>query len=239
MLVVTMERESKRNAIDAEMTAGIDAALNQLDDDDDLWVGVLAGTPTVFSAGTDMRDGPGEPTPRGGLYGIIRRRRRKPLIAAVEGAALGGGLEVVLACDLVVAGSDAVFGLPEVTRGVLATCGGLFRGPRALPLNVAKELVLTGRPLSAPRACGFGLVNEVTDPGAALAAAVALARIICANAPISVFESLQALQTVVSADDELGWLATDRAIAGVLATEDTREGRAAFFERRAPVWRGR
>ncbi len=135
VLVISMQREAKRNAIDAAMTAGIDAALNRLDDDASLWAGVLTGTATVFSAGTDLAVGPGPPTDRGGPYGIIRRKRRRPLIAAVEGPALGGGLEIVLACDLVVAASDARLGLPEVSRGVLATCGGLFRGPRALPLN--------------------------------------------------------------------------------------------------------
>ncbi len=239
VLVISMQREAKRNAIDAEMTLGLDAALNRLDDDDSLWAGVLTGTTTVFSAGTDLAVGPGPPTERGGPYGIIRRKRRRPLVAAVEGPALGGGLEIVLACDLVVAASDARLGLPEVSRGVLATCGGLFRGPRALPLNVAKELVLTGRPLSAQRALGFGLVNEVTEPGGALAAGTALAQLVCANAPVSVSESLRALDEYVSTGDEAGWAATERAIAAVMATEDSRQGRAAFLEGRPPRWQGR
>ena len=121
LLIITMQRESKRNAIDAEMTAGVDAALNRLDDDPELWVGIITGGPNVFCAGTDLKDGPGAPTERGGEYGIIRRQRVKPLIAAIEGMALGGGFEVMLACDLVVAATDAKLGLPEASRGVIAS----------------------------------------------------------------------------------------------------------------------
>jgi enoyl-CoA hydratase len=234
-----MSREQKRNAIDAEMSRGIDDALNELDDNQDLWAGVLTGTATVFSAGTDLRLGAGEPSSRGGPYGIIRRRRRKPLVAAVEGPAVGGGLEIVLACDLVVAATNAVFGLPEVARGVLPTCGGLFRGPRALPLNVARELILTGRSLSATRAHHFGLVNELVPPGSALTGAIALAQEICDNAPVSVSECLWAMETVISSEDELGWSATQKARERVFATNDRAEGNAAFFEHRPPIWTGR
>jgi enoyl-CoA hydratase len=120
VLVVSLRRQEKRNAIDEDMALGIDAALNQLEDDDELWVGVLTGGTEVFSAGSDLRVGSGAGTERGGPYGVIRRRRAKPLIAAVEGAALGGGMEIVLACDLVVASRTATFGLPEVRRGLLA-----------------------------------------------------------------------------------------------------------------------
>ena len=135
----------------------------------DLWAGVLTGTTDVFSAGSDLTAGGDYLTARGGEYGIIRRRRRKPLIAAVEGPALGGGLEIVLACDLVVAASTARFGLPEVSIGVVPTCAGLFRAPRALPLNVARQLILTGRPIDARRAYEVGFVNVLTEPGGALA----------------------------------------------------------------------
>lgn len=149
ILVISLQREEKRNAIDEEMALGIDGALNDLEDDDELWVGIITGTSTVFSAGTDLRVGSGPGTERGGPYGIIRRRRSKPLIAAVEGAALGGGMEIVLACDLVVASTTATFGLPEVRRGLLALYGGVFRSARSLPLNVAREIVLTGDPIDA------------------------------------------------------------------------------------------
>jgi enoyl-CoA hydratase len=239
VLVVRMDRAEKRNAVDAEMTAQLSAALDRLEDDENLWVGVLTGGPTVFSAGTDLIAGAGEPTERGGNYGVVRRRRSKPLIAAVEGLALGGGMEIALACDLVVAGRGAAFGLPEVARGVVATCAGLFRGPRALPLNVARELLLTGDRLSAERAERLGFVNVLTEDGGAVAAAVELAQRICRNAPVSVRASLAAVEETVAADDELGWAATARAIETVWASADRDEGLAAFAEKREPVWRGR
>jgi len=183
VLLIALRREEKRNAINEEMALGIDSALNELEDDDGLWVGILTGGTTIFCAGTDLRVGSGPGTERGGPYGIIRRRRSKPLIAAVEGLALGGGMEIVLACDLVVASSTASFGLPEVRRGLLALYGGVFRLRPGSSLNVAKEIVLTGDPIDAGRAERYGLVNAVTEPGGALDGALDLARRICANAP--------------------------------------------------------
>jgi enoyl-CoA hydratase len=239
VLVVRMDRVDKRNAVDAAMTAELSAALDLLEDDDELWVGVLTGGPGVFSAGTDLIAGAGEPTERGGSYGVVRRTRSKPLIAAVDGLALGGGMEMVLACDLVVAGRGARFGLPEVARGVVATCGALFRGPRALPLNVARELLLTGEPLTAERAERLGFVNVLAEDGAAVEAAVDLAQRICRNAPLSVRATLTALEQTVARDDEAGWAATQRAIDAVLSSADSAEGRAAFAQKRAPEWRGR
>lgn len=184
--LISMRRESKRNAIDRQLADAIDAALNRLEDDPDLWVGILTGTRAVFSAGTDLSSDGENKTERGGEYGIIRRQRRKPLIAAVEGYALGGGLEIVLACDLVVAARNATFGLPEVARGVLPTSGALFRVPRALPLNVARAMILTGERLDAVRAERLGMVNVLTDPGGAVPGALDLAQRIATNAPLSV-----------------------------------------------------
>jgi enoyl-CoA hydratase/carnithine racemase len=177
-----MDRPAKRNAVDAPMTAALDAALNELEDDPELWCGVLTGGPDMFCAGTDLAQGAGEPTARGGNYGVVRRDRTTPLVAAVEGIAYGGGFEIVLACDLVVAGRSARFGLPEVARGVIANCGALFRAARPLPLNVAKSLLLTGQPLPAQRAYDLGLVTELVADGGAEAAALAVAEQICANA---------------------------------------------------------
>jgi enoyl-CoA hydratase len=239
VLVVSMERGAKRNAIDRAMADALDEALNELDDDDQLWAGVLTGGTDVFSAGSDLRAGGDYVTTRGGEYGIIRRRRLKPLVAAVEGPALGGGLEVVLACDLVVAARTARFGLPEVGIGVVPTCAGLFRAPRALPLNVARQLILTGRPIDARRAYEVGFVNVLTEPGEALAEAVTLAETICANAPVSVQACLAAVNDVVGAGDELGWEQTDRALHAAMGSADAREGIAAFFEKRPPAWTGR
>jgi len=238
VLVARIEREHKRNAIDADVTAGIGAALDRLEDDPELWAGVITGTASVFSAGTDMRAGMSE-TERGGRYGIISRVRTKPLLAAVEGAALGGGFEVVLACDLVVAARTARFGLPEVHRSLVPTCGGLFRAPVALPHNVANEMLLTGDPIDAERAERLGLVNRVTEPGDALAVAVALAARICENGPVAVRETMTFLTRLSAEYEHQGWELTERAEQVIYTSDDTREGVAAFFEKRAPRWTGR
>jgi enoyl-CoA hydratase/carnithine racemase len=239
LLVVRMGRENKRNAVNRQMADELDAAFNLLEDDADLWAGVLTGTATVFSAGSDLAADGDYSTERGGEYGLIRRRRRKPLIAAVEGPALGGGLELVLACDLVVASRTARFGLPEVTHSLVPTCAGLFRGPRSLPVNLARELALTGDPIDAERAYAAGLANRVTDAGEALAEAVALGERICANPPVAVQASLAAIERYLTAGDEVGWQATEEAKAAIAASEDLREGIAAFLEKRPPRWTGR
>ena len=236
--VVTLDRPEKRNAMDAEMTAALDDALNRLDDDPGVRVIVLASSSSVFSAGTDLRTGSGGPTGRGGPYGIARRTHRTPIVAAVEGPALGGGFEIVLACDLVVASTGASFGLPEVSRGVVATCGGLFRAHRALPLNLATELLLTGDPIDARRASELGLVNRLTEEGGALREAVALATRIARNSPVAVAATLRSLQLHAGALDQLGWVTTDDATHAVLASPDAAEGKRAFLERRAPAWQG-
>jgi enoyl-CoA hydratase len=239
ILVISMERTNKRNAVDRVLADELDDALNELEDDPGLWVGILTGTTDVFSAGSDLTAGGDYVTARGGEYGVIRRERRKPLIAAVEGPALGGGLEIVLTCDLVVASETARFGLPEVRIGVVPTCAGLFRGPRALPLNVARELILTGRPIDAARGYQVGLVNTIAEPGGALDAALALAQEICANSPVSVQACLAAINAVQSKDDQAGWDATEGATKTVAASADAREGVAAFLEKRPPRWTGR
>lgn len=239
ILVVAMRREAKRNAVNRELADAIDAALNQLDDDPELWAGILTGTDTVFSAGSDVTAGGDYSTERGGEYGIIRRRRRKPLIAAVEGPALGGGLEIVLACDLVVASASARFGLPEVSIGLIPTCAGLFRAPNAFPLNLARELIFTGAPISASRAYEAGFVNRLAAPGEAVNAAIELAEQICANAPVSVQACVAAVNAIVGADDDDGWEATKTASAAMRGTHDAGEGVRAFLEKRKPVWTGR
>ncbi len=238
VLVISIDREAKRNAIDAEMTEGIDAALNRLEDDDDLWIAVLTGTKTVFSAGTDM-SGTMPRSDRGGQYGIIQRRCPKPIIAAVEGFALGGGFEVVLSCDLVVASRSARFGLPEVQRSLLPICGGLFRGPKALPRNIARELLLTGDPIDAERAERLGLVNVLTADGEALDTAIALATRICRNSPVAVRETMRFLSTLDDDDEVHGWEQTLTSEEVIRTAEDTREGVMAFFEKREPRWTGR
>ena len=236
VLVITLQREAKRNAVDRNLADLIDAALNELEDDDDLWVGVLTGTKSVFSAGSDLTAGFDYSTERGGEYGVIRRQRRKPLIAAVEGLALGGGFEIVLACDLVVASTTTRFGLPEVALGLVPKCAGLFRGPRLLPPNVARELILLGQPIDAARAERLGLVNLVVDEGAACQAAVEMAEKICAQSPAAVRACLSAVNDYLSGDDEVGWQLTDAAFEAVVMSGDDREGVDAFLSKRAPRW---
>jgi enoyl-CoA hydratase len=239
VLVIRMAREAKRNALDATITAGIDAAMNELEDDPELWCGILTGGEQVFSAGADLAAGPGEPTERGGIVGLINRTRAKPLIAAVEGFALGGGLELVLCCDMVVAATTASFGLPEVKRGLMPDFGGAFRVSRVLPVNVARELLLTGGTLTAERAERLGFVNVLTEPGGALGAALDLAERVCANAPVAVRESLGIVTAEVVGDETASWERSHAAHARLLATDDVKEGISAFFERRPPVWSGR
>ena len=236
---ISMERPAKRNAINRQMADEIDQALNELDDDESLWVGILSGTDSVFSAGSDLTCNGDYLTERGGEYGIIRRSRRKPLIAAVEGLALGGGLEIALACDMIVASENARFGLPEVSIGVIPTCAALFRAPTALPLNLARELILTGEPIDARRAYETGLVNHLTPPGESIARAQTLAERITRNAPLSVQNCLQAVNELASDQDDLGWRLTGQALAGIEGTEDIQEGVRSFLEKRPPEWKGR
>ncbi|MCL9762686.1 enoyl-CoA hydratase-related protein [Frankia sp. AiPa1] len=239
VLVIRIDREAKRNALNPAVTAGIDQAMNELEDDPELWCGVLTGGPRMFSAGADLAMGPGEPTERGGLVGLIHRTRTKPLIAAVEGFALGGGVELVLCCDLVVAARDARFGLPEVKRGLMPDFGGAFRITRVLPRNVAFELLATGDGLPAERAERLGFVNVLTEPGEALDGALALAERVNANAPLAVRAALDVARREVSPDESAIWAHSDATHAHLLTTADVREGIDAFFGRRPPTWTAR
>lgn len=236
--VLTLDRPDKRNAFDAALTLALDAALNAFEDDAALRVAVLTGGADFFSAGTDVVAWAGEPTERGGPYGIAGRRLRKPIIAAVEGLAAGGGFEIALSTSMIVASTTASFSLPEVRLGLIAECGGLFRGPRALPLNIARELLLTGAPLGAERAHALGLVNRLTAPGQALPEALALARQIAQQAPLAVRETLAALEELNANTDAVGWELTRHAKTVARQSADAKEGIAAFKERRPPRWQG-
>ncbi|MEU6644076.1 enoyl-CoA hydratase-related protein [Saccharomonospora sp. NPDC046836] len=237
--VLILDRPARRNAFDGEMTEALDAALNEFEDDDSALVAVLTGGQDFFSAGTDIRAWAGDPTERGGPYGIAGRRLRKPVIAAVEGVAAGGGFEIALSTTMIVASRTATFSFPEVGLGLIAECGGLFRGPRALPLNVARELLLTGERLSAQRAYDLGLVNRLTEPGGALEEALSMAERIAGLAPIAVRETLRAIEAVYPADDEDRWAETAVAKDHARASADSAEGVAAFLAKRAPQWTGR
>ncbi|MXP23330.1 crotonase/enoyl-CoA hydratase family protein [Gordonia sp. HNM0687] len=242
VLIMTINRPDQRNAMTRSAAEQLAAALDRLDADPDISVGILTGRGGTFCAGMDLkRFQLGErPVVEGrGFGGLVQRPPAKPLIAAVEGWALGGGFEMVLAADLVVAGESARFGLPEVKRGLVARAGGIFRAPRVLPQAIALELLLTGDPMSAGLAERHGLVNRVVADGGALDAARELAATIAGNAPLAVRASKAlAHHSRTWTDDE----AFERQTAytdPVFASDDAREGPAAFAERRAPQWSGR
>jgi enoyl-CoA hydratase len=242
--VLTINRPEARNAVNGEVASGLEAAIDRFEEDPDTWVAVLTGAGPVFSAGADLKaiaSGAAAAlnTSRGGFAGITRRERTKPVIAAVNGPALAGGCEIVLSCDMVVASTDARFGVPEVKRSLVAAAGGLFRLPRALPTNIAMELVLTGDPIEAQRAYDLGLVNQLVESGQAVEAAVALAERICVNAPVAVRESRAVVLQGAMADDDTAWRLTNEAFGRVVQTEDFSEGPKAFIEKRAPEWKGR
>jgi enoyl-CoA hydratase len=242
--VITINRPEARNAVNGEVARGIEEAIDKLEDDDSLWLGILTGVPPVFSAGADLKEiNAGRAgdlqTKRGGFAGITRRQRAKPIIAAVDGPALAGGTEITLACDLIVASRSAQFGIPEVKRCLVAAGGGLFRLPRKLPFNIAMELTLTGDPIDAERAHHFGLVNVLCEPGEALDRARELAMRIQANAPVAVRESRRVVYEAMNQDEETGWSLSAKAMAVAMSSEDMKEGLTAFIEKRPPNWAGK
>src|SRR5437870_7015591 len=189
--VLTLNRPEARNAVNGDVAKGMEAAIDRLEEDDEAWVGVLTHNGPVFSAGADLKainlGKAGElQTPRGGFAGLVQRQRTKPLIAAIDGPALAGGCEIALACDLIVASTQSRFGVPEVKRSLVAAAGALFRLPRALPRNIALEMIMTGDPIDAERAAHLGMVNDLCEPGQTVERAMAMAERITANAPLAV-----------------------------------------------------
>jgi enoyl-CoA hydratase len=242
--VITINRPEARNAVNGAVAQGIEDAIDQVEADDSIWVGILTGTPPVFCAGADLKEinagnAGALQTSRGGFAGLVTRERTKPIIAAVDGPALAGGTEIAIACDLIVASSTATFGIPEVKRSLVAAGGGLFRLGRKIPLNIAMELALTGDPISAEVAHHHGLVNRLCEPGDALAAAIGLAEQICANAPVAVRESRKVVIEATNAPDDVGWQMSVAGMAAAMRSEDFSEGLTAFIEKRPPQWKGR
>jgi enoyl-CoA hydratase len=242
VLLVTLNRPDARNAVNTALAEGIAAALDDLDADADLTVGVLTGAGKGFSAGMDLKAFVAGERPwvgDRGFAGIVMRSARKPLIAAVEGFAMAGGLEIALACDLVVASRETRLAIPEVKRSLVAAAGALRRLPQRLPLNVAMEMALTGDPISAERGYELGLVNRLTDPGGAVDAALELAAAIARNGPLALDATKEILLRQADWTEEEFWREQGEIVAPVMSSEDAREGATAFSEKRDPVWRGR
>jgi enoyl-CoA hydratase len=240
--VITINRPQQRNALNLGVAQGVAAAVDELDASDELRVGVLTGAGGVFSAGMDLKAflrGESPAIEGRGLCGITHTPPRKPLIGAVEGWALAGGFELLLACDLVVAARTARFGVPEVKRSLVAGGGAAVHLPRRLPPAIALELLLTGDPVSAERAAEVGLVNRLTEEGGAVDGAVALAEVIAANGPLAVAATKEVARHTVDWSLETMWANQDEIIRPVFSSEDAKEGATAFAEKRAPEWKGR
>jgi enoyl-CoA hydratase len=241
MVIITINRPEARNAVNRAVSYGVCEAIDEMERNPDLRIGILTGAGGNFCAGMDLKAflrGESTRVEGRGILGIARTPPKKPLIAAVEGYALAGGFESVLACDLVVAARNASFGLPEVKRGLAAAAGGLMRLPRLIPQRIAMEVALTGDMISAERLHQYGLINTLVEPGQALEEAKKLARRIMANAPLAVAASKRVIV------EQRDWSTADmferqEFITGhLLNSEDAREGATAFAERRSPVWKG-
>jgi enoyl-CoA hydratase len=241
-LLITIDRPEVRNAVNGAVAAGIAHALDALDADESLSVGVLTGAGGFFCAGMDLGAFVRGESPwygDRGFAGIAQRAAAKPLIAAIEGFAVAGGMEIALACDLIVAARGAKLGIPEAKRSLVAAGGALLRLPRRMPYHVVMELALTGDPMPAERFHELGVVNRLAEPGSAVDVALELAGAISRNGPLAVAASKRILQ------EQFDWQTAEMferqgAISGpVFASEDAKEGAAAFKEKRDPVWRGR
>ena len=247
--IITLNRPEARNAVNGDVASGLEAAIDKLETDSNVWVGVLAANTTgqerpVFCAGADLKAiNSGQAgalnTKRGGFGGFVYRDRKKPVIAAVDGLATAGGCELVLACDMLVASTRSAFGLAEATRNLIAGAGGLFRLPRAIGRAAAMEAILTGEPFSAQRAYELGMVNKLVEPNASLDAAIDLALRVCKAAPLAVWASRKIVLASETESDQNLIDMTNKEFGAVLASEDTKEGLTAFIEKRPPNWQGK
>ena len=242
--VITLNRPEARNAMSPELSAALGEAFDQFEADDDLWVAILAGNGRVFCAGADLKAlsegrAAGIITAEEGFGRFARRQRDKPVIAAVDRPAVAGGFELVLGCDLVVASTEAAFGLPEVKRSLVASEGGVTRLPRRIPTNIAMELALTGDTIDVHRAHALGLVNVICEPGQALDEAKSLAERIVANAPLAVRAIRHSVLDGLETTEAEGFAIAAGYGREISQTEDFLEGPRAFVEKRPPVWKGR
>jgi enoyl-CoA hydratase len=242
VLLVTIDRPEVRNAVNAAVAAGIAGALDELDREDSLSVGVLTGAGGFFCAGMDLGafvQGESPYFGDRGFAGIARCASRKPLIAAIEGFAVAGGMEVALACDLIVAARGAKLGIPEAKRSLVAAGGALLRLPRRMPYHMVMELALTGDPVPAERFHELGVVNRLAEPGAAVDVALELATALAKNGPLALIASKRILQEQFDWSSAEMWQRQGEISGPVFVSEDAKEGAAAFKEKRAAVWRGR
>lgn len=244
VLLITLDRPESRNAVDAGVAQGLEAAIDELEGTADLWVGVLTGSGPVFCAGADLKaiaaGGAADlTTARGNFAGFVRRERTKPVIAALQGDALAGGCEIAIASDLIVAEEHVHLGIPEVKRSLLAVAGALANLPRLAGEKVALEMALTGEKLPVQRLHEIGLVNRVVPTGSAVDEAIALAEQICENAPLAVRASREIIVGGRDASEDERWQRGYDEMARLAATDDFREGPLAFVEKRAPNWKGR
>jgi enoyl-CoA hydratase/carnithine racemase len=242
--LLTLNRPEARNAISPEVSVAVADILDGLENDDDVRAVVVTGAGDVFCAGADLKvvaQGRGMEiaAAKGGFAGLVRRDFPKPIIAAVNGAALAGGFEIVLACDLVVASETARFGIPEAARGLMAAAGALVRLPKRVPLPIALELAMTGDPVDAPRALALGLVNRIVPADRVIPEALGLAERIGQNSPVAVRLARQLVREMVDLTEADGWRRNNELAIEVFASGDAVEGATAFAEKRAPVWRSR
>ena len=242
IMIVTINRPEAKNAVNKAVSETIAAAMEELDDSSELQAAIITGANNTFCSGMDLKGflkGESPMVPGRGFAGLTERGPQKPLIAAVEGFAFAGGLELLMACDLIVAAEDAEFGIPEVKRGLAAGAGGLIKLPRQMPHRLAMELALTGDSFNAKRAYETGVINRVVKKGEALTAAKELAKVIAANGPLAVKASKQIVNDSQDWSAEEMWVKQAELIAPVFMSEDSREGPRAFAEKRAPVWKGK
>jgi enoyl-CoA hydratase len=242
IMTITLNRPEARNAANKALAEGVVAALDELDSNDEIRVAILTGAGGTFCSGMDLKAFVSGEVPYiegRGFAGLTEKPPQKPLIAAIEGYALAGGLEIAISCDLIVAADDARFGIPEVKRGLAAAAGGLVRLPRQIPSRLAMEFALTGDFVSAQRAYEMGLVNRVVASGTALDAARELASTICANGPLAVKVSKQVMVESSNWSDEEVWKKQSEIVMPIFSSEDAIEGSTAFAQKRAPNWKGK
>ena len=240
--VLTINRPEARNAMNRAAAIALSGFLDEAEADDDVWVVVLTGAEDkAFSAGMDLKAfATGEfPITDKGFGGLTQRTFSKPLIAAVNGSALAGGFEMMLSCDMVIAADHAKFGIPEAKRGLIAGAGGLIRLPKRVPIAIALEMALTGDPIDANRAAELGLVNKVVPGSEVLAAAIALAETIAANAPLAVRRSKEIMVKAADQSEAESWAVNNAAFTEIGASSDAMEGAIAFAEKRTPNWQGK